>query len=186
MDPMASPPVSDPTTPDRIFAHTRHTETPNKSTATFYPRSQPVGSTQRALQASLTNNIVFANEAIVHAIFQPSKVDDQTVVDILTKINDDNSLKAARRSALSGKVVEATKYKSIVCHRILVSERANLNLLAYAARPHHDLQSPRCPAGKQGLWAPCTPNLGEYTRSEHPNRSGDLSSWRGRREGKGC
>ena len=82
--------------------------------ATFDPSSQPVGSTQRALQESLTNNIVFANEAIVHAIFQPSKVDDKTVVDILAKFNHDNSLKAARDAVLSGKVVLAKKIKSMV------------------------------------------------------------------------
>jgi len=95
MDLMPSPPMSNPTTPDHIFAHTTHTGTLNKPMATFYPSSQPVGSTQRALQGSLTNNVVFVNEAIVHVIFQPSKVDNKTVVDILAKINDDNSLKAA-------------------------------------------------------------------------------------------
>ncbi len=131
MDPMPSPPMPHPTTPDCIFAHTTHTGTPNKPTDTFYPSSQPVGSTQRALQESLTNNVVFANEAIVHAIFQPSKVDNQTVVDILAKINGDNSLKAARDAVLSGKVVEAKKYKFMVRHRILVSERANNKFLAY-------------------------------------------------------
>ena len=100
--------------------------------AAFDPSSQPVGSTQRALQESLTNNIVFANESIVHAIFQPSKVDDKTVVDILAKINHDNSLKAARGTVLSGKVVEAKKNKSMVRHQILVNLHANLNPLAYA------------------------------------------------------
>src|SRR5258706_4412111 len=133
MDPMPPPPMSNPTTPDCIFVHTTHTGTPNKPMATFYPSSQPVSSTQCALQGLLTNNIVFANEAIVHAIFQPSKVDNKTVVDILAKINDDNSLKAARDAVLSGKVVEAKKYKFMVNHRILVSECANHNPLAYVA-----------------------------------------------------
>ncbi len=133
MDPMPSPPMSNPTTPDRIFARTTYTGTPNKPTATFYPSSQPVGSTQRALQESLTNNVVFENDTIVHAIFQPSKVDSKTVVDILAKINDDNSLKAAHDAVLSGKVVEAKKYKFMVRHRILVSECANHNPLAYVA-----------------------------------------------------
>src|SRR5258706_13106522 len=94
MDPMPSPPMSNPTTPDCIFAHTTHTGTLNKPMATFYPISQPAGSTQRALQGALTNNVVFANEAIVHAIFQPSKVDNKTVADILAMIKDNNCLKA--------------------------------------------------------------------------------------------
>ena len=127
---MASPLISNPTTPDPILARSKHIGKPNKPTGTFYRSSQPVGSTQRALQESLTNNIVFANEAIVQAIFQPSKVDDKTVVDIISEINHDDSLRAARDAALSGKVVEAQKYKSMVRHWILVNERANFKSLA--------------------------------------------------------
>ena len=171
MDPMASPPMSNQTTLDPILARTKHTGTPNKPMGPLHLSSHPVGSTQRALQESLTNNVVFANESIVDAIFQPSKVDDQTVVDILAKINYDNSLKAARDAVLSGKVVEVRKYKSMVRHRILTSERANLNALAYAISAHLELQPPRRPAGEQGLRAPCAPNLGGYALSEHPNGS---------------
>jgi hypothetical protein len=105
----------------------------NEFTTTFALSSQPVGSTQCALQASLTNNVVFANEAIVHAIFQPSKVDDQTVVDILAEINVDKPLKAARDAVLSGKLAETKKYKPMVRHRMLVGERTDLNPLACAA-----------------------------------------------------
>ena len=85
---------------------------------TFVPSSQPVGSTQRALQESLTGNIVFANEAIVEAIFQPSKVDDRTVVDILAEMKVVKALKVARNSVLSSKVAEKKKYKSLVRRRI--------------------------------------------------------------------
>jgi hypothetical protein len=129
---------------------------------TSFTSSQPVGSTQCALQVSLTNNVVFANEAIVHAIFQPSMVDDQTVVDILAEISDDKPLKDARDAVLSGKLAETKKYKSMVRHRILVSERADLNPLDQAACAYIDLQPSRCPADEQGLWAPCTPNLGGH------------------------
>jgi hypothetical protein len=129
MDPIAPPPVPDPTTPDRPFPRTKRTVTPSRFTTTFAPSSQPVGSTQCALQESLTNNVVFANEAIVHAIFQPSTVDDQAVVDILAEISDDKPLKDARDAVLSGKLAETKKYKSMVRHRILVSERADLNPL---------------------------------------------------------
>ena len=115
MDPMPPPPPN-PTTPNRRFARTKHATTPNKLAGTFAPSSQPVGSTQRALQESLTGNIVFANEAIVEAIFQPSEVDDQTVVDILAEVNDDKPLKAARDSVLSGKLAETKLYKYLVCH----------------------------------------------------------------------
>jgi hypothetical protein len=108
-----------PTTPDRRFARTKHIITPNKLAGTFAPSSQPVGSTQRALQASLTGNVVFANEAIVDAIFQPSKVDDQTVVDILAEMNVDTDLKAARGSVLSGKLAETKKYNALVRNRML-------------------------------------------------------------------
>jgi len=118
MDPTAPPPPN-PTTPDRRFARTKHNITPNKLAGTFAPSSQPVGSTQRALQASLTGNIVFANEAIVEAIFQPSKVDGQTIETILAEVNDDKTLKTARASVLSGKLAETKKYKSLVRHRML-------------------------------------------------------------------
>jgi hypothetical protein len=119
MDPIVPPLVPDPTTPDRLYSRTKHPATPNRFTTTFSPSSQPVGSTQRALQASLTDNIVFANEAIVHAIFQPSNVDDQTVVDILAEINNDTSLNAARGAVLSRKVAETKKYKPMVRHEML-------------------------------------------------------------------
>jgi len=132
MDPIAPPPLPDPTTPDRRFARTKRTATPNRFTTTFTPGSQPVGSTQRALQASLTDNVVFANEAIVQAIFQPSKVDDQTVVDILAEINHDKPLKAARGAILGGKLAETKMYTPMVRHRMLVGERTDLNPLAYA------------------------------------------------------
>jgi len=61
MDPIAppAPPVPDPT-PDRRFPRTKRIATPNKFTGTFALSSQPVGSAQRALQASLTDNVVFA------------------------------------------------------------------------------------------------------------------------------
>ena len=75
---------------------------------------------------------MFANEAIVHAIFQPSKVDDQTVVNILAGISHDECLKAAHGAVLGGKVKETKKYKSMVRHLMDVIERANLNPLAYA------------------------------------------------------
>ena len=91
----------------------------NKLAGTFAPSSQPPGSTQRALQESLTGNIVFANEAIVDAIFQPSKVDDQIIEDILAELNDDKDLKAARNSVLSSSNAETKKYKSLVRHRML-------------------------------------------------------------------
>jgi len=118
MDPIAPPPP-DPITPDRRFARTKHKMTPNKFAGTFAPSSQPVGSTQRALQASLTGNIVFANEAIVDTIFQPSEVDDQTVAVILAEMNGDKDLKAARASVLSNKLAETKKYKALVRHRVL-------------------------------------------------------------------
>ncbi len=75
---------------------------------------------------------MFANEEIVHAIFQPSKVDDKTVMNILAKINNDESLKAAYGVLRRGKRQETTKYELMVRHLIVVSERANLNPLAYA------------------------------------------------------
>ena len=86
MDPIVPPPVPDPTTPNRLFPRANRIATPNRFTTTFATSSQPVGSTQRALQESLTDNVVYANETIVHAIFQPSKVDRQSVMDILAEI----------------------------------------------------------------------------------------------------
>jgi hypothetical protein len=118
MVPIASPPPN-PTTPDRRLGRAKHTITPNKLAGTFAPSSQPVGSTQHALQESLTGNIVFANEAIVDVIFQPSKVDDHTVVGILDEIENDKTLKAARDSVVSCNVAEKKKYKSLVRHRML-------------------------------------------------------------------
>jgi hypothetical protein len=55
----------------------------------------------------------------VDAIFQPSKVDDQTVVDILAEMNVDTDLKAARGSVLSGKLAETKKYNALVRNRML-------------------------------------------------------------------
>ena len=118
MDPTAPPPPN-PTTPTRRYARSKLAITPNKLAGTFAPSSQPPGSTQRALQESLTGNIVFANEAIVNAIFQPSKVDDQIIVDILAELNEDKDLKAARNSVLSSNNAETKKYKSLVRHRML-------------------------------------------------------------------
>jgi len=108
-----------PTTPDRRFARTKHVLTPNRLATTFATSSQPVGSTQRALQAPLTGSAIFANEAIVGAVFQPSKVKDQTVKDILAEIDDDPSLKAARSAVLHGKLAETKKYGPLVCHHML-------------------------------------------------------------------
>jgi hypothetical protein len=111
MDPIAPPPHS---TPGGRYSHTKLVDTPNKFAATFAPSSQPVGSTQRALQESLTGNVVFANEAIVDELFQPAKVDDQVVVDILAEINDGKPLMTARDLVLSSKLAETKKYKSLV------------------------------------------------------------------------
>jgi len=113
MDPTAPPPPNS-TTPPRRYARTKLADTPNKLAGTFAPSSQPVGSTQRALQESLTGNIVFANEAIVDAIFQPSKVDDQIIVDIFVEMNEDKILKAARNAVLSSTRAETKKYESLV------------------------------------------------------------------------
>ncbi len=118
MDPTAPPPPN-PTTPTRRYPRTKLADTPNKLAGTFAPSSQPVGSTQRALQESLTGNIVFANEAIVDAIFQPSKVDDQVILDIFVEMNEDKILKAARNAVLSGTRAETKKYKSLVRRRML-------------------------------------------------------------------
>jgi hypothetical protein len=111
------PPI--PTTPPHRYPRTRLTNTPNRFSAGFSTSSQPVGSTQHALQASLTGNVLFKNEAIVDAIFQPSKVEDQTVKEILTELIADKSLKDARDKALNSKLAETKKYKPIVCHRPL-------------------------------------------------------------------
>jgi len=119
MNPVTPPPPPDPTTPVHHFARTKLALTPNKFAGTFAPSSQPVGSTQRALQVSLTGNIVFANKAIVDTVFQPSKVDDQTVVDILAEINTVKSLKTARTKVLSKKLAEKKKYEPMVRHRML-------------------------------------------------------------------
>ena len=84
----------------------------------FVPSSQPVGSTQRALQASLTGNVVFANEAIVDAVFQPSKVDDHTVSDILVEIKENTELKAACKLVLQ-RGAEIKKYRAMVGPQML-------------------------------------------------------------------
>jgi hypothetical protein len=124
MDPIAPPPppppppTPTPTTPGRRFARTTLTTTPNRLAATFAPISQPIGSTQRALQASLTGNIVFANEAIVDAIFQPSKVEDKTVKDILAEIKVDKALKSARNAVMRGELAETKLYQPMVRHKI--------------------------------------------------------------------
>jgi hypothetical protein len=118
MDPTGPPPPHS-TTPDRRYPRTKLVDTPNKFAGTFGPSSQPVGSTQRALQESLTGNVVFANEAIVDELFQPAKVDDQILVEILSKMRDVKSLKTAQDSVLSSKFAETRKYKSLVRHRTL-------------------------------------------------------------------
>ena len=118
--PSPDPATPDPATPDRRFVRTKFDLTPNKLAGTFAPSSQPVESTQRALQASLTGNIVFANEAIVDMVFQPSKVDETTVVDVLAEIDCVKSLKTARRSVLSNKFGETKKYKFLVRRETVV------------------------------------------------------------------
>ena len=60
-----------------------------------------------------------SNEAIVDTIFQPSKVADNTMVDILAEIGVVKSLKTARRSVLSNKLGETKKYKFLVSHETL-------------------------------------------------------------------
>ena len=120
MEPTATLPSPDPTTPDRRFVRTNVNLTPNQFAGTFTPSSQPVESTQRALQASLTGNIVFANESIVDTIFQPSKVADNTMVDILAEIGVVKSLKTARRSIFSNKLGETKKYKFLVRRETVV------------------------------------------------------------------
>ena len=74
--------------------------------------------------------MVFANEAIVQAIFQPSKVKDRDVTHILAKINKHKQLKAARAAVLSA---EKNKYKAMVRQLIVVSGCTNISPLAYAA-----------------------------------------------------
>ena len=119
MDPLPDPTsLPNPTTPDRLFARTKHVFTPNRISTVFAPSSQPAGSTQHALQASLTGNVVFANEAIVDAVFQPPKVDGQTVTEILAEINENAELKAARKVVLQSNT-EIKTYKAMVCHQML-------------------------------------------------------------------
>ena len=65
-------------------------------------------------EESLTGNVVFANEAIVDAVFQPSKVDDRTVREILAEINVDKSLKTALNAVVSNKPAETKKYPFMV------------------------------------------------------------------------
>ena len=131
MDPTAAPPLPNPTKPGRIFSPSQHAATPNRFAHTFAVSSQPVGSTQRALKESLTNNVVFANEAIVDTIFQPEKVDDRTIMDILARINLDKSLKAALDAVLKGK--KTTKHQPMVRYLMALSQCADLNPPAYAA-----------------------------------------------------
>ena len=103
-----------PITPTRQFPRTKLIHTPNRLSATFAPSSQPVGSTQRALQASLTGNVVFNNGAIVNLIFRPEQVDDETVQDIIAEISSDSSLQAHLKKVLSVKVGETKKYQAMV------------------------------------------------------------------------
>jgi len=132
IDPIPPPPPN-PTTPIRRFARTKHAITPNKLAGTFAPSSQPVGATQQTLQESLIGNIVFANEAIVEAIFKPSKVEHKTIMEIIAGMNNNKNLKAARSSVLSSKLAETKKYKSLVRHRMLTFRGdSDLIPLAYA------------------------------------------------------
>jgi hypothetical protein len=78
-----------------------------------------VGSTQRALEVSLTGNVVFADESIVEAIFKPSCVDNQVILEIIAEMKDDKDLKRARGSVLSNKLAETSKYTSLVRNRML-------------------------------------------------------------------
>jgi hypothetical protein len=118
MDPI-TPPAPAPATTDRRTARPTLANTPNKFAGTISPSSQPVGSTQRALQVSLTGNIVFADETIVEAIFKPSCVDNQVIVGIITEMTHDKDLKTARGSVLSNNVAEMRKYESLVRNRML-------------------------------------------------------------------
>ena len=110
----ASLPLDSPTGRRVIALKTKYT--PNELAGTFAPSSQPVGFTQRALQTLLTGEVVFANDAIVNSVFQPSKVDDKTVTDILAEIDVDKSLKTALDSVLSRKLGKRIRNKSIVRH----------------------------------------------------------------------
>ena len=103
-----------PITPTRQFPRTKLIHTSNRLLATFSPCSQPVGSTQRALQASLTGNVVFNNEAIVDSIFRPEQVADETVQDIIADIYSDSFLQADLKKVLSVKVGETKKYQAMV------------------------------------------------------------------------
>ena len=133
MDPMAPPPMPNPTTPPHIFPQMKLNVTPNRFVATFSVTSQPPDSTQHALQELLTDNMVFTNKVVIQAIFQLSKVKDQNVMHILAKINKHKPLKVVQAAVLSGKGAEMKKYKAMVHHLIVVSGCANLSPLAYTA-----------------------------------------------------
>lgn len=127
MHPIDPPLVPNPTTPHSVTSLlTQMYRSLKNPRNTFTSSPHLVGCTQRALQESLADNVVFANEGIVHAVFQPSKVDDQTVVGILAEIDHEKSLKAARDAALSVTVAKRMKNKSMVSHRMRLGERADL------------------------------------------------------------
>ena len=52
-----------------------------------------------SVQPSLTGNIVFANEAIVDTVFQLSKVDEKSLMNILAEVSAVKSLKTTRTKA---------------------------------------------------------------------------------------
>ena len=135
MDPTAPPPMPNPTTPPHIFQQMNvMLHRIDLQAATFNITSQPPDSTQHALQESLTDNVVFANKAIVQAIFQLSKVNHEKVMHILTEISKHKYLKAARAAVLSGKEAEKKKYQAMpVRHLIVVGGHANLDPLAHTA-----------------------------------------------------
>ena len=116
MDPTAPPSALAPTTPNRPVIHAKMTTTPNILSGHFSTSSLPVCSTQRALKASLTGNVVFANEAVVDAVFQPSKVDENTVSEIIAEINSDTKLNNARNKLLRSKIAESKMYQPMVRH----------------------------------------------------------------------
>ena len=72
------------------------------------------------------NSIALANEAIIHAIIQPPKMDDQTVVDIFAENNHHET------QSLVAKFAEARKYESMVRLLGLVGEFTNIGPLFYA------------------------------------------------------
>jgi len=80
-----SPPAHSITT-DRDFPRTKLVDTPKEIKRTVARSSQFLGSTQHALQESLTGNVVFANE----------------------------SLKTARESVLSHHLAETKEYEALV------------------------------------------------------------------------